>query len=338
MSTNQTPVLVLAWLLAACGSETGPGSGPGPQPSGPTALLVNLKNVNVIPGTSVELLTAAGAPKAYRIAGGSETTGPIALALGGADAQVSVLMDANEELRILPKRGSTEGTTKSCRRKGRTAGASAEVHVAELTEVRCVGAEWDAAEQPPASDCLTPVVLFDNFTTGSQWTATMTITTGSGPTNTVTNNGSGGNPGGYRHMTHSIPASSAMVVNHIYTGGNYNPSASGAIRRMHYSEDRLLFNPPNGAVGARFLITQGTGQFRIPLALNPANGGFSNTTWESIPLLRLTPASFSPATVNFSSTGGVINFGYQRSNTNSSVSGTAANGHGIDNWTVVICH
>jgi hypothetical protein len=139
-------------------------------------------------------------------------------------------------------------------------------------------------------------------------------------------------------MSHSIPPMSAIVVNHLYTGGNYSPSTSGAIRHMHYWEDRILLNPPNGAVGARFLITQGAGQFRIPLALNPATGGFSTTTWESVPLFRLTPASFSPATVNFSATGGPITFGYQRSNTNSSASGNTANTHGIDNWTVVICH
>lgn len=335
MSTDKWYLLVLASLLAGCGGES---SGPEPPPTtGPTELRLTLKNVNVIPGMTLDLSTAAGVPKAYRIAGGSETTGPIPLAVGGADLLVSVQMDRNEELRLRPKQGATQGTEKSCRRKGNTAGASAEVHVAELTEVRCVGGEWDAAEQPPASDCLTPFVLRDDFTTGSQWTATVS---GNGSTHSVTNNATGGNPGGYRRMGHNVPTTSSIVVRHVYTGGSYDPSASGAIRHLHYWEDRIQFNPPfaGAAVGAHFRIFQGAGSYSIPVALNLATGGFSTTTWESVPLLRLTPSSFSPATVNFTASGGSITFGYQRSNTNNSTTQPFVTTHGIDNWTVVICH
>jgi hypothetical protein len=324
--------LGLASLLVSCGVDP---TGSGPGPTGPTELRLSLKNVNVIPGTTVELLTAAGTPKAYRVEGGSETTGPITLNLGGADLLVVVRMERNEELRIRPKRGATDGAPKACRRRGNTDGASAEVQVADLA-VSCVGNEWDTQDQTPTSDCTSPVVFYDDFTTGSQWNALLTGT-GTGFTHTVSNNATGGNPGGHRRMSHTFQASSSIVVNHVYTGGSYDPRVAGAIRHLHYFTDRIQFDP-GLVVGDRFRIFQGTGSFQVPVALDPANSGFGSTTWESIALLRLTPASFSPATANFTATGGVLTFGYQRSNTNSSTTSPRTTNHGIDNWTVVICH
>ena len=329
MSTNTTYLMTLGSLLAGCGSE--PNSGP--QPTGPTELRLSLKNTNALPGMILELATAAGAPKAYRIGGGSETTGPITLALGGTDLQVSVLMDRSEELRLLAKQGLSQGTQKSCRRKGNTAGTSAEVHVAELSDVRCVGAEWDAPEQAPTSDCLTPVVLRDDFTNGSQWSVTFGGTNGANHSETT--NATGGNPAGYRHMVHILPGMSSLTLQHVYTGGSYDPSVSGAIRHLHYMEDRIQFNPPfaGASIGTTFRMFQGAaGTFRT------AALSFGSTTWESVLMQRLTPSSFAPANVNFTATGGPITFGYQRSNTNNNPVTPVTTNHGIDNWTVVICH
>ena len=330
MSTNKRYLLVLTSLLAGCGGETT--SGP-PETTGPTELRLTLKNTNALPGMTVELSTAAGAPKSYRIAGGSETTDPITLALGGADLQISVQMDKNEELRLRPKQGATQGTQKSCRRKGNTAGASAEVHVAELADVRCVGPEWDAPDQAPTSDCLTPVVLRDDFTTGSQWSVTFGGTNGA--SHSESNNATGGNPGGYRHMVHILHGQSSLVLQHVYTGGSYDPSVSGAIRHLHYMDNRIQFNPPfaGAQIGTTFRMFQGAaGTFRTDAV------AFGSTTWETVLLLRLTPSSFAPANVNWTATGGPITFGFQRSNTNNNQITPVTANHGIDNWTVVICH
>jgi hypothetical protein len=321
---------VTALRAGGGGGTAGPDT---PDPTGPTELRLILKNVNGIPGISIELATAAGALKAYRIAGGPETTDPISLNLGGTDLQVSVQMDRNEELRVRPRQGATQGSEKSCRRKGRTAGASAEVHVAELTDVRCVGAEWDGPDQVPVSDCLTPVVLRDDFATGLQWSVTFGGTNGTG--HSETNNATGGNPGGYRHMVHTLPGMTSVVLQHVYTGGSYDPSVSGAIRHLHYMDDRIEFNPPfaGAGIGTTFRMFQGTaGTFRTEAV------GFTSTTWQTVVLLRLTPSSFAPTNVNFTATGGPITFGYQRSNTNNNPVTAYTTTHGIDNWTVVVCH
>jgi hypothetical protein len=306
--------------------------GPGPDPTGPTELRLTLKNVNALPGIVLELATAAGALKAYRIAGGPETTEPILLNLGGTDILVSVQMDKNEELRVRPRQGATQGSEKSCRRKTRTAGASAEVHVAEVGDLRCVGPEWDGPDQAPTSDCLTPVVLHDDFATGAQWSVTFGGTNGAG--HSEANNATGGNPGGYRHMVHTLPGMSSVVLQHVYTGGSYDPSVSGAIRHLHYMDDRIEFTPPfaGAAIGTTFRMFQGAGTFRTDAV------SFTSTTWQRVILPRLTPASFAPANVNFTATGGPITFGYQRSNTNNNTVGAYTTAHGIDNWTVVICH
>jgi hypothetical protein len=295
---------------------------------------------------SVELLTAAGARKAYR-KGGSESTEPITLSLAGADVQVTVMMDRNEELRVKPKQGTTEGAQKSCRRKGNTAGASAEVHVAEVAEVRCVGTEWDAPDQPPQSDCLTPVVFFDDFAAGTQWNEIVSYGgTGTGASTSVSNPSTGGNPGGYRRGFHSLPVQTSVFAKHVYTGGSYDPRASGAVRHMHYWEDRIIYNPPyaGAEVGGGFRIlqaataSQAAAQYTTLTLSGGAVFGFASLTWQSAMLLRVTPATFGATGPNFSATGGTMTFGFDRRNTNVNVSTPITTTHGTDNWTVVICH
>ena len=207
------------------------------------------------------------------------------------------------------------------------------MHVADL-EARCIGTKWTTPDQPPTSDCVSPVVLSDDFTTGSQWT--LTTSTRNATTQSVANTGTGGSPGGYRRMVHNLPPNSYIGVFHLYTGGNYSPSASGAVRYIHYREDRIQFNPPfsGAAIGTDFRAYQGPNSYYVLLT----NGAYTSTTWESVTLLRLTAASFSPATINFTAAGGPLTFGYDRSNTNNSTTQSYVTTHGIDNWTVVICH
>ena len=124
------------------------------------------------------------------------------------------------------------------------------------------------------------------------------------------------NLGGYRRPVHNLPANSYIGVFYLYTGGN--PAARGAVRHIHYREDRIQLNPNSYFV----LLT---------------NGAYTSSTWESVTLLRSSASSFSPATINVTTAGGPLTFGYDRSNTNNSTTQAYVTNHGIDNWTVVIC-
>src|SRR5262245_6033650 len=122
MATHRWYLLPFTLLVASCGGD--PGSGPAPPPPPPppppprpTQVSLSLKNVNVIPGLTVDLFKPSGERKPYRIQGGPEITEPIALALASADVEVTLQMDQTEEVRVRPKRGATEGTAKPCRRR-----------------------------------------------------------------------------------------------------------------------------------------------------------------------------------------------------------------------------
>ena len=184
-----------------------------------------------------------------------------------------------------------------------------------------------------ATTCSNPVVIQDQFDSDAGWTATAT-TSGGSPTQSVTFQAAGGNPGGYRQMQHVFAGASAIAVYHSYGTTTYNPGTQGAIDHINYTEDQIELNPPSpgAAVGTGFSMVQGGTRYNI--ILRPPAGAFTNTTWETTSRVNLSAADFSG--VNFSATGGPITFGYFRSNTNTG-GGAATMTHGIDNWKVEIC-
>lgn len=153
----------------------------------------------------------------------------------------------------------------------------------------------------------------------------------------------GGNPGSFRQMTHTFPSNSSgtsISVLHYYTGSTYDPTASGAIASIDYSEDHIVLNPPfaGSAIGAYFILTQGGSVWYANTDLT-----FSNTGWQSAALSGLLASNFNcigpcAGGPDFSATGGVIKFGVLRSNSNtgSSTSPAYTTTNGLDNFWVRI--
>lgn len=183
-------------------------------------------------------------------------------------------------------------------------------------------------------------IIADDTFSSSNWTLTVFGASG-GATQSSAQLQSGGNPGEYRQMVHTMPNASSISVLHLYNAVDYDPSTQGAIASIDYSEDRIELNPPFGgaAVGALFILTQGSG-----LWYSGADLTFSNTTWATVTQSGLVAATFvgigTPGHPDFSSNGGPITFGVLRSNSNSNPGGATAPPYtvtsGLDNWWVRI--
>lgn len=180
---------------------------------------------------------------------------------------------------------------------------------------------------------LNTVVIEDDFDEAGacvSWTADLT---GNG-TYSATDGCevTGGNPNGYRTMTHEVTDVSGVNVIHWYDGGSYDPSSGGAIQEIIYSESQIITQPAfvSGAVGSYFRLRQGGTVYSYSL------GAHTDTGWTDHSV-RLTPVFFTPAPgPDFSASGGEIQFGYGRSNSNTTAGVTSTTVHGIDNWRVVI--
>ena len=176
-------------------------------------------------------------------------------------------------------------------------------------------------------------VLMADFASGSVFATTVASQTG-GASETSAYTSSGGNPGGYLRMTHTLPSPSSIVVDHMFPT-SYDPSApaSGAIATVEYREDRIQLAPPfpSAAVGAGFIVKQGSTRYLVPLT----NGIFSGTTWANVPF-RILRATDLPG-VNFTASAPPVQFGFYRSNSNNPGGSPIVITHGIDNWEVRVC-
>ena len=285
------PASRLVWLgvlgilgTPGCASDEGGGGG------GPEEIGLTLSNVNSIPGLEIDLKDGTGSDKSWRVSGGSPTTGPIALGLTPNTVTVLVEMADDEELRITARHGLDAGSPKSCRRASAAGAAGSDVKISDLDDVRCTGDKWQTPDPQPVSDCLSPIVLSDDFTSGTQWSAATTGGTGT-TSHAEINNASGGNPGGYRHMSENLPGPSSINVNHLYSGGSYTPATAGAIRYLHYSEDRIQFSPPfvGAQIGTLFYLKQAGFDYYAEIAGSPQ---FATTNWQRGGIRRLIPAGF----------------------------------------------
>lgn len=144
--------------------------------------------------------------------------------------------------------------------------------------------------------------------------------------------GTGGNPGGYRVMTHEFTATTSpnfvsIFVYHIFDFGGPD---QGPIDRIRYREDRIKLAPltATSAVGSGAVIFQ-NGVYHVALL---TGGQFGNTAWENVDV-TLRATDFAPVP-DFSSGAPPMLFGYLRSNSNRF---PLVIEHGIDNWRVEIC-
>jgi len=180
---------------------------------------------------------------------------------------------------------------------------------------------------------LNTVVIEDDFEGGGACADWTSVVVGNGTfVGTDGCEAAGGDPSGYRTMTHEITNVGGVVVSHWYEGGSYDPSVGGAIQQIVYSESRIITQPAfvGGAVGSSFRIRQGGTDFTYTF------GSFTDTAWATNSVI-LTPTHFTPAPgPDFSASGSEIQFGYVRSNSNTTDGSTSTSVHGIDNWRVVI--
>jgi hypothetical protein len=176
----------------------------------------------------------------------------------------------------------------------------------------------------------------DDFTSGAQWTTTVLRSTGN-PVDPQTAGtvAAGGHPDAYRSMTHSFTSAGDIFVDHHFTGGTYNPSQQGAIATLDYSEDQIILQTPftGAGVASWFILVQNNQTFERATTPNI----FTSTAWLQTSLTGLRASDFAPAPgPDFSSTGGPIQFGYRRANTNDSPTAQFTLTHGIDNWRVIV--
>lgn len=177
------------------------------------------------------------------------------------------------------------------------------------------------------------IVLFDDTFDQSEWDEQIFVVSG-GAAFTTNQVLVGGNSGAFRRMTHSLPGPSSIGVFHRYLPATYNPSVSGEIQSLDYSEDRIQINPPFGGaiIGASAALEQDGVVYLGP------DIEFTSLSWQTIEMMDLNASHFSSNGNNpdFTNTGGIIHFGFTRSNTRNGSAPLVTTEHGIDNWSFTI--
>ncbi len=121
-------------------------------------------------------------------------------------------------------------------------------------------------------------IISDSAFADADWSATVLLTT-NGATDTAAQVTTGGNPGAFRFMTHTMPPAvgsgplqkTQIWVFHEYLPTSYDPAAQGAIASLDYAEDRIQEAPPfpNAMIAGRPALMQGSEVY----SHDPAGGG-----------------------------------------------------------------
>jgi hypothetical protein len=189
------------------------------------------------------------------------------------------------------------------------------------------------------------VVFEDGEFADAEWQAIVAATPTDGPTMTATRAGAGGNPDAYRRMTDTLGQGSASLeVFHQKLAAVYEPARQGAIDRIDYRDDRILFvemPSPQLTVGAAFAFRQGDRIYKVDRSVE-----FTEPQWRRHETSGLRRVDFVQASgpacapertcPDFSAGGEPIVFGYWRF---SAIAVNASAGpltHGVDNWRVTV--
>jgi hypothetical protein len=205
---------------------------------------------------------------------------------------------------------------------------------------------WGAIAVTSLAGSAQAVVFFDGVFNNADWTLT-TITNANGVGSAA--NGLqipvGGNPLQYRRIRHNLVVSGpggAVIGLHMRNTFSYNPGG-GAISVINYSEDSINFvNQAGNGQGSGLVIFQSGNYYvqRSPILVMPyatfntwqpnsAPGLIASDFWRIDNSLNL----FSGSNPDFSTSGGVMQFGFWRGNSGNFGYQTDC---GIDNWRVDI--
>lgn len=185
-------------------------------------------------------------------------------------------------------------------------------------------------------------VFSDEEFAPADWT-TQVVHATNGATQSMNRVSSGGDPGAYRWMSHTLPAapggtSTRLWVFHRYLAGTVDPSLT-PVAEVDYAEDAVLL-ATGWAVGSRAALLQDGVVY-----VGPSSLVVTNLLWRPFCSAKLTAADFTDVESvvglgtarhpDFSRTGTPISFGYLRHNGTSSTSQVYIP-HGIDGWRVVV--
>lgn len=181
------------------------------------------------------------------------------------------------------------------------------------------------------------ILFFDGTFADADWTAAKILdnTPAAGASFTASQVGAGGNPDGYRQVTH-VYGLGSIVVGHLSDTATFDPSVSGGIVSLAYGYDlERLQLTGSGAVAYTPAIFQNNAWYGLA-----AYDSTTSTSWTSFGQAGLTAASFilrvgsGPAAPDFSDTGAPMAFGYLSANTNTNAAVIAERSAGIDNWRI----
>lgn len=178
------------------------------------------------------------------------------------------------------------------------------------------------------------ITLSDQVFDDADWTIA-TLELGGGGIVNASQALTGGNLGEYRNVVNEVVNGPGTIRGfHLNTTAVYDPSTQGAIASLDYYEDSIMFDGfGQGQASAAALFQDGIYYYSTRRVLaNQLN------SWTSQSILSLTALEFTDgnlATPDFSSSGGLITFGFARSNSIPGAGGYIIDA-GIDNWAVSI--
>lgn len=180
------------------------------------------------------------------------------------------------------------------------------------------------------------IVVSDSEFAPSDWTVTVIHAT-NGANGSATQATTGGNPGAFRDLMHTMPSPSGLWLFHRFHASTYDPAVQGAIATLDYSEDQRMLGA--GVVATRPALLQDGVVYSTP------GGIVSGVSWVTyseqglthLQFANLVPAGdgMSPGTQHpdFSGNGSPIQFGFIRANTHFGPPSPLVLEHGIDSWT-----
>ncbi len=192
-----------------------------------------------------------------------------------------------------------------------------------------------------------PAIIFtDSEFDPSDWrVSAIADPTQNGPTHNEDRSATGGLPGAFRHMVHTMTAGpSSLRVFNAKASAIYDPQALGAIHAVDYTEDcdllsatsssfTVLSYPMIEQAGRRYVSSRGRGC--LALWVNNFNQlpSLVVTDFEQVDGPACGPAASCP---DFSAGGAPLRFGFERRVSLQESAPAGSIKHGIDNWKVSV--